>query len=147
MSTKINLQPSPSTNVFEGALDYKHKELVERLKQKLNLSEEAAQELFDDTKKYLCLCAVSDKPIAPPAAIDRGWHEFLMYTKDYQEFCIKHFGKFIHHVPKPVFKPHPVLKVSDTNKLAKHHFGNLSQNWRVFSNDCCPDYDCSGDGD
>jgi hypothetical protein len=32
--------------------------------------------------------------------IDSMWHTFLLYSKDYQTFCLTHFdGQFIHHEP------------------------------------------------
>lgn len=130
--------------MLASVMAYEHPELVQRFKHKLEMSDADAEQLFVDTKRYLYLCAISGKPLAPPAAIDQGWHEFLMYTKDYQEFCLKHLGKFVHHTPNPVLHPHEVLRISDTSQLAAEHFGELSQNWRVYADDCSPDYDCNG---
>ena len=31
--------------------------------------------------------------------LDDMWHTFLLFTKEYQEFCLTHFGYFIHHSP------------------------------------------------
>jgi hypothetical protein len=31
--------------------------------------------------------------------IDEYWHAFVLHTRDYQAFCQKHFGFFIHHSP------------------------------------------------
>jgi hypothetical protein len=137
--------PKDAASMLAAVTDYKNPELIERFKRKLGLSASDAEQLFVDTKRYLYLCAVAGKPLAPPAQIDQGWHEFLMYTKDYQEFCSSHFGKFVHHTPNPTLTPHAVLRVSDTSKLAAAHFGELSTNWRVYSDDCSPDYDCNGD--
>ena len=130
---------------FSGVMSYQNAEVVEKLKIKLNLSPTEAGELFEDTKRYLYLCSVTGKALAPPFVIDKGWHEFLMYTKDYQEFCLNILGKFVHHTPNPTLRPHTVLRVSDTNKIALEYFGSLSDNWRVYSQDCSPDYDCNGD--
>lgn len=131
-------------NMLNTVMAYEHPELVERFKRKFELTGADATQLFADTKRYLYLCAVTNKPLAPPAVIDHGWHEFLMYTKDYQEFCATHFGKFVHHTPNPKLRPYAVLRVSDTSKLATKHFGDLSSNWRVYSNDCAPESDCNG---
>ena len=131
-------------DLLDGVMSYEHPELIERYKRELGLSDAEAQSLFQDTKRYLYLCFVTGKKLAPSAPIDQGWHEFLMYTKDYQDFCAQFFGTFIHHTPKPTLSPHPVIRVSDTNKLAMQHFGDLSDNWRVYAGDCSPDYDCNG---
>lgn len=31
--------------------------------------------------------------------IDNMWHTFVLYTKDYTEFCHKYFGEYLHHQP------------------------------------------------
>lgn len=38
----------------------------------------------------------------PSQAVDDLWHEFILYTKAYDEFCRKAFGRFFHHTPAVV---------------------------------------------
>jgi hypothetical protein len=38
----------------------------------------------------------------PSQAVDDLWHEFILYTREYQEFCGKAFGSFLHHSPAAV---------------------------------------------
>lgn len=38
----------------------------------------------------------------PSQAADELWHEFILYTKNYQLFCQKAFGRFLHHTPAVV---------------------------------------------
>ncbi|MGQ5523503.1 glycine-rich domain-containing protein [Chitinimonas sp. PSY-7] len=35
----------------------------------------------------------------PSQVADDLWHEFILYTKNYQGFCKKAFGRFLHHTP------------------------------------------------
>jgi hypothetical protein len=35
----------------------------------------------------------------PSEVVDSLWHEFILYTKDYQAFCDQAFGQFMHHSP------------------------------------------------
>lgn len=35
----------------------------------------------------------------PSQAVDVAWHEFILFTKDYQKFCKRAFGRFLHHTP------------------------------------------------
>jgi hypothetical protein len=35
----------------------------------------------------------------PSAAVDDAWHEFILFTRDYDRFCQKAFGQFLHHTP------------------------------------------------
>jgi hypothetical protein len=38
----------------------------------------------------------------PSHAVDKAWHEFILITKNYADFCEKAFGKFLHHTPHSV---------------------------------------------
>lgn len=43
------------------------------------------------------------KPVSMPSqAADELWHEFILYTRHYQAFCDKAFGRFLHHTPAVV---------------------------------------------
>ena len=35
----------------------------------------------------------------PSQVVDDLWHEFILYTKEYQIFCKSAFGQFFHHTP------------------------------------------------
>lgn len=82
-----------------------------------DLSEEEAQEIFDDLLRFLWLNAtVAERRMNEPEwdapdvsisesmlIIDQFWHTFIMNTKDYMDFCEKYLGSYIHHpvqVPK-----------------------------------------------
>ena len=41
-------------------------------------------------KKYVAM---------PSVAADSLWHEFILYTREYQSFCRRAFGGFLHHTP------------------------------------------------
>jgi hypothetical protein len=41
----------------------------------------------------------------PSQAADDLWHEFILYTKAYDEFCQRAFGRFLHHTPAAILKP------------------------------------------
>lgn len=38
----------------------------------------------------------------PSQVVDDLWHEFILYTKNYQHFCQHAFGRFLHHTPAVV---------------------------------------------
>jgi hypothetical protein len=38
----------------------------------------------------------------PSQVVDDLWHEFILYTKHYEIFCRKSFGRFLHHTPAVV---------------------------------------------
>jgi hypothetical protein len=35
----------------------------------------------------------------PSQAADGLWHEFILFTRNYQNFCDDAFGRFLHHTP------------------------------------------------
>jgi hypothetical protein len=35
----------------------------------------------------------------PSQVVDDLWHEFILYTKNYDRFCRQAFGRFLHHTP------------------------------------------------
>jgi hypothetical protein len=46
------------------------------------------------------------KPVSMPSEVaDDLWHEFILYTKSYQEFCKSAFGEFFHHMPAVMLSP------------------------------------------
>jgi hypothetical protein len=38
----------------------------------------------------------------PSVVVDDLWHEFILYTREYQRFCRRAFGGFLHHAPAAV---------------------------------------------
>ena len=43
------------------------------------------------------------KFVAMPSQVaDDRWHEFILYTRHYDRFCRRAFGRFLHHTPAVV---------------------------------------------
>lgn len=50
--------------------------------------------------KFLALAAAEPKRACTPSRrVDLAWHEFILFTRTYFEFCQEHFGRYIHHDP------------------------------------------------
>ena len=123
-------------------LSYKNHELTRRLLRKNRISSDQALELFDDLKKFLYIASLTGKPLRPTLAIDEAWHEFILFTRDYQEFCSECFGKFLHHQPDTGDQIANAT-VRETISIAKSVFGDeLSGNWISGAADCTPDTNC-----
>jgi hypothetical protein len=124
---------------------YEHPEVVRRLMDEEGWGQEEANEAFEDTKRFLYLCSLK-RELAPTERIDKGWHAFILYTKDYAAFCDAFFGRFIHH--QPVLKLSPQAPknqlLGKTAKFAREVFGTLSKNWN-FGNLSCHDEKCGSD--
>lgn len=59
-----------------------------------------AARIMDQALAFLATCATRrDSGLAPAASVDLGWHTFILYTREYTEFCDRIAGGYIHHVP------------------------------------------------
>lgn len=50
--------------------------------------------------------------------IDAMWHEFILHTRDYMDFCQEYFGEYLHHQPD-VFINAPIGPEETQDELAK----------------------------
>lgn len=41
----------------------------------------------------------------PSQVTDELWHEFILYTRHYEQWCRKAFGRFLHHTPAVALGP------------------------------------------
>lgn len=63
---------------------------------------------------FMAYLMSGNKFVAMPSQIvDELWHEFILYTRDYQQFCAKAFGKFMHHTPAAAMRPAAVRRTRD----------------------------------
>lgn len=54
---------------------------------------------------FLISLAAKNRAIAMPSqAVDVVWHEFILFTRDYELFCSKALGRFLHHTPAEAMK-------------------------------------------
>lgn len=119
-----------ATGLLDRVMAYENPDLVARLRSKLDLSAEDAKQLFEDTKRFLFLCGTVRGQWSPTELIDEGWHNFILFTKDYAEFCQLFFGRFIHHDPKRIGVPSIAVSPMGTLAAARKIFGGLlSKNW------------------
>ena len=89
---------------FRAALVYK---LVREFEyqRKTSISERPALEqevkaLVHEYLLFIWLKMLNPKQdISPPKSIDLVWHQHILFTKEYSEFCQHHFGFFLHHSP------------------------------------------------
>lgn len=52
---------------------------------------------------FLAHLAAKRQFVSMPSQItDDLWHEFILYTRNYEDFCRRAFGRFMHHTPAVV---------------------------------------------
>jgi hypothetical protein len=49
--------------------------------------------------RFLILVAESKGALTPSQTVDEVWHEFILCTRAYTDFCQAHFGRYVHHHP------------------------------------------------
>ncbi len=90
---------------LDRALEYQNDEIVHRFTTLWDVSFAEAQDLFLETKKWLWLCAQPAKHrlkiTNPLLIIDEMWHNFVLFSREYMEYCHDCFGRYIHHAPTP----------------------------------------------
>ena len=71
------------------------------LKNYLFLSLEEIDIILQGLRDYFVICNKAEKKEVsmPSRAVDTAWHEFILHTKIYQDFCENAFGYFLHHTP------------------------------------------------
>lgn len=71
-----------------------------------HLNEIELNQVVRGLKDYFHLIAQSNrKMIAMPSqVVDAAWHEFILFTREYDQFCAKALGHFLHHTPAEAMK-------------------------------------------
>lgn len=66
-----------------------------------HLCDEELLLVMQGLRQYLLLCSYADgKVLAMPSkVVDDAWHEFILITRAYNEFCLLGIGRFLHHTP------------------------------------------------
>ncbi len=93
---------SAMTQRFSKALAYDAPFLVEKLvKDHVVEDADEAEALFREVKRYLVLTAC-DRDVAwsmYSLRIDHIWHQFILFTRQYIDYCMENFDRYIQHAP------------------------------------------------
>lgn len=66
-----------------------------------HLTEDQLHLVFRGLRDYFFMCnhAGSTMVAMPSQVVDDAWHEFILFTRAYKQFCRKALGRFLHHTP------------------------------------------------
>jgi len=73
--------------------------VVRRVMKDNNVDKEEAMDSRLSFLRWASLKFITNESLVPSLETDMFWHAFLMFTHDYRDFCMRHFGEFIDHVP------------------------------------------------
>ncbi len=104
----------------QEVFNFRHEGTIKRFKKEHPELQDKAEIIFEDLMRFfwaskklrfmqedqpnnehLDFLYIMDEEMKP---IDQMWHVFLLYTKDYMDFCLKYFGEYLHHLPDIVAK-------------------------------------------
>lgn len=81
---------------IEIKLKRKHPQLTDA---QIDFVIEALRDYF-----YICNQAKGYMVSMPSQAVDDLWHEFILFSHDYETFCHKAFNRFLYHTPAEAMK-------------------------------------------
>lgn len=100
---------------LEQTLKYQNPELKKRIRKSLGGSHQKINMVYRDVLRWLWLCAKLRSEARDNAwlsknltamrmpsswlPIDIGWHEFILCTRQYSNFCDQYLDGYIHHGP------------------------------------------------
>ena len=119
---------------LETLLTYKNPAVLKLYVQNHPNNKLSAENAFKEILKYLWLSkkhqlerkANSEDETIPERCImlqsmreiDEMWHEFILFTKDYGDFCQHYFGEYLHHMPN-IFDNMPISREKETEEIEK----------------------------
>lgn len=119
------------TTDLDNVMSYENEAVVDKISKDLGMSLLEAKIIFSDVKMFLWMSAMAKQNTVPPPLVDEAWYSFILFTKDYAEFCARFFEQFIHHLPHrprdPIIGPEEIKPTID---LILDCFGKKpSSNW------------------
>ncbi len=103
MTTSTASLPRPADPPpMADALAYRAPFLIEKLlKNHVADTAEQAEALFTEVKRYLVLNQVDRSRIWKMYSlrVDEVWHQFVLFTGEYVDYCKNQFGRYVHHSP------------------------------------------------
>lgn len=73
------------------------------------LSAAQRAQVFAGLREYFQVCREAKRRMVamPSQVVDEAWHEFILCTRQYQQFCARGLGRFLHHTPAEAMRrPH-----------------------------------------
>ncbi len=122
------MAPSTDPNLFDHVrlareVLVENPVLYQKIGASCNLERDAVPGILREVMRFLCLAAGSGRALTPSRAVDDAWHEFILCTRSYGEFCARHFGRMVHHHPGGDAQRHRD-QFQETLGLYREHFGD-----------------------
>jgi hypothetical protein len=134
-----------SIPALDVVLSYRHPEVVASYRRNHPASRSRADSLFTEMLRFLWLSQKHAREFRDNPGdeslnfslvmheemreIDNMWHSFILYTKDYTDFCLEKFGEYLHHEPDIATKnPQSLWKFkADLEKFLSYAYDELGE--------------------
>ncbi len=112
--------------------------LISKITTSTKLNENKVIPLLSETLKFLFLIEYSQRILTPSHPVDLAWHELILCTRYYMQFCEENFVRYIHHHPGGLEEENK-RRFQDTLQLYAEVFGSVpSEFWITdMSDDMC----------
>ncbi len=95
-------------NALSALPQYKNERVIQSFLKTWDLPQAEAEDLFEETKKWLWLCATVEREsngsqklaiTEPTRLMDEMWHTFVLATREYRQFCLDYLVQVVEHQP------------------------------------------------
>ena len=82
------------------------------LKHYPHLNAEQLDRVMYGLREYFAICNTAGKRMIsmPSQVVDMAWHEFILFTRSYEDFCKQGLGRFLHHTPAEAMSTPQIAK-------------------------------------
>ena len=93
-----------------------------------------AEALFVEVKRHLLLALTLEDRALPvfSTRVDEAWHQFILFTREYHDFCKRFAGRYLHHSPRESTgsgQGKSPLRFEEFSVEYERRFGPLSPLW------------------
>ena len=112
---------------LDVVLGYRNDLVIHGFTKRFAIATDEAERIFVEMLRWLWYTASTEPTDENPEAhaiddplliIDEMWHDFILVTRDYTQFCDRMFGRYIHHIPDSGTDRKPELNGADDVKRA-----------------------------
>jgi hypothetical protein len=87
-------------------------------------------------KRFIALVGLGVHPLAMIGPyVDEVWHQFILFTRQYREFCDHTVGHFVGHQPDTLATPVPQVAGENFRSAYRRYFGRIPSIWFEGMND------------
>ena len=137
--TSVALSPADAKPAQRlASLDFEAPYLIEKLlKDRICASQDEAQTLFREVKRFLHLNRIDRSRIWDMYShrVDEVWHQFVLFTRQYTEFCERHYGIYLPHSPSSA----PKLASSGPEAVPTASFAEFAARYETLYGEILPD--------